>query len=136
MNEYFKESYQHFIDHLHKDSKNNNHKSLSHMTKEEVEKNLINFIDHVFGKELLKSTKLSENERQQIIQSMMIFVFAHRHTKGDTFITETQKAMEKNDSKNLHFDFSIVRNVMYLYSKKAQEHYMTFPVESFFLAHF
>ena len=136
MNEYYKESYQHFIDHLSKDSKNSNHKSLSHMTKGEVENNLINFIDHIFGKQLLQSSKLSPIEKQQIIQSMMIFVFAHRHTTGDTFISETHKAMEQTDKKDLHFDFSIVRNVMYLYSKKAQEHYMTYPVESFFLAHF
>jgi len=65
---------------------------------------------------------------------MMIFVFAHRHSKGDRFIEETKAAMEATPE--LHFDFSIVRNVMYLYSKKAQEHYMTYPVECFFLAAF
>ena len=64
---------------------------------------------------------------------MMIFVFAHRHSKGDRFIVETQEAM-KSDS--THFDFSIVRNVMYLYSKKAQEHYLQFPIECFLLAKF
>ena len=44
--------------------------------------------------------------------------------------------MKSNKHKDLHFDFSIVRNVMYLYSKKAQEHFMTYPVECFFLAQF
>lgn len=65
----------------------------------------------------------------------MIFVFAHRHSKGDRFIEETRDAM-KDCTDDLHFDFTVVRNVMYLYSKKAQEHYMTYPVESFFLAAF
>ena len=67
---------------------------------------------------------------------MMIFVFAHRHSKGDRFIVETQDAMQGKDSTDHHFDFTVVRNVMYLYSKKAQEHYLTYPIESFFLAHF
>lgn len=44
--------------------------------------------------------------------------------------------MDQKPMSGLHFDFSIVRNVMYLYSKKAQEHYMTFPVECFFLIAF
>ena len=47
---------------------------------------------------------------------MMIFVFAHRHNKGDRFIVETQEAAHGKDT---HFDFSVVRNVMYLYSKRA-----------------
>jgi hypothetical protein len=69
---------------------------------------------------------------------MMIFVFAHRHSKGDRFIVETQEGMEecKQQTSDHHFDFTVVRNVMYLYSKKAQEHYLTYPVEAFFLAHF
>ena len=66
----------------------------------------------------------------------MIFLFSHRHSKDDKFLVETKEAMEKDSSKGLHFDFDIVRNVMYLYSKKAQEHFFTFPVESFFLAYF
>ena len=67
---------------------------------------------------------------------MMIFVFAHRHSKGDKFIVETQEAMKGKKNSDLHFDFSIVRNVMYLYSKKAQEHYMAYPIETFLLAKF
>ena len=67
---------------------------------------------------------------------MMVFVFAHRHSKGDKFIVETQEAMKSKKAADIHFDFSIVRNVMYLYSKKAQEHYLTYPVETFLLAKF
>ena len=67
---------------------------------------------------------------------MMIFVFAHRHSKGDRFIVETQQALEARKNPDLHFDFTIVRNVMYMYSKKAQEHYFNYPVESFLMAHF
>lgn len=44
--------------------------------------------------------------------------------------------MKSKKGADLHFDFTIVRNVMYLYSKKAQEHYLKFPIETFFLAKF
>ena len=35
-----------------------------------------------------------------------------------------------------HADFTIVRDVMYKYSKKAQERFFTYPIESFYFAHF
>lgn len=117
MNEFYKERYQQFVDSLNKDVKAGGHKSLSQMSKTEIEHNLKLFINHVFGVDLLDL--LSENEQQQVIQSMMIFVFAHRHSKGDKFIQETQEAMKETENHNLHFDFNVVRNVMYLYSKKA-----------------
>jgi hypothetical protein len=50
---------------------------------------------------------------------MMIFVFAHRHSKGDRFIEETKEDLKQKKNSALHFDFTIVRNVMYLFSKKA-----------------
>jgi hypothetical protein len=117
MNEFYKEKYQQFVDSLNKDLKAGGHKSLSQMSKSEIEHNLRLFIDHMFGADLLN--QFSDSEQQQIVQSMMIFVFAHRHSKGDKFIFETQEVMKTSTMKDLHFDFTIVRNVMYLYSKKA-----------------
>lgn len=73
------------------------------------------FVLMMFGP-ILKNSALTEEQKQQVVQSMMIFVFAHRHNKGDRFIVETQEAAHGKDT---HFDFSVVRNVMYLYSKRA-----------------
>ena len=64
----------------------------------------------------------------------MVFVFAHRHNKDDRFLKETEDDLAKDE--DLHLDFSIVRDVMYHYSKKAQERFFTFPHESFFMAMF
>jgi hypothetical protein len=65
---------------------------------------------------------------------MMVFVFAHRHNKEDKFLKETELELEKYN--DLHLDFSVVRDVMYHYSKKAQERFFTFPFEAFFMAMF
>jgi len=106
------------------------------MDKQEMDAILKDFVAYLFGPEIFTTKCLNADQKQQLIQSMMIFVFAHRHSKGDKFIVETQDFMDSKPKSDLHFDFSIVRNVMYLYSKKAQEHYLTFPVESFMLAKF
>ena len=49
----------------------------------------------------------------QLINNMMMVVFSHRYCKGDVFINE---CLAQGDS---NLDFSIVRDVMYKYSKKA-----------------
>ena len=60
---------------------------------------------------------------------LMVFLFSHRHEKEDLFIRETRAAGHE-------LDFSVARDVMYKYSKKAQEKFMTYPIECFFLIHF
>jgi len=59
---------------------------------------------------------------------MMAFVYAHRHNKDDKFILETKQAG--------FIDFSIVRDVMYKYSKKAQDRFFEQPIEAYFFAKF
>ena len=63
MNEFYKETYQYFVEHLIKDPKVASHKSLSQMTKSEVEHNLHLFIDHILGPELLQSDRLSQDQK-------------------------------------------------------------------------
>jgi len=69
---------------------------------------------------------------------MLLIVFAHRHNKNDVFIAETKVDLEERSGtdNNLHLDFSIMRDVMYQYSKKAQQNFFSHPIESFFLAKF
>lgn len=77
------------------------------------------FIDYILGKEVLKeSGGLDENQRQQVIHSMMMICFSHRYSKGDKFIQEAEAEAKKNGGAN-SIDFSIIRDVMYKYSKKA-----------------
>lgn len=50
-----------------------------------------------------------------MINTMMMVVFSHRYSKGDLFINEAMNATLHEEQ----IDFSIVRDVMYKYSKKA-----------------
>lgn len=59
MNEYYKEAHQQYADRLAKENKNFAHKSLSQLSKDEVEQDLKQFIDHIFGADLLNSSELT-----------------------------------------------------------------------------
>jgi len=54
---------------------------------------------------------------------MMMILFSHRHTKKDIFIVEALEEAAQSGYAQLTIDFSIVRDVMYKYSKKAEERY-------------
>lgn len=85
------------------------------------------FIDYILGKDILK--EIGSCEKQQIIHSMMMICFSHRYNKGDRFIQEQETEAEP-------IDFTIVRDVMYKYSKKAQDRYFSYPIEAFLFAAF
>lgn len=65
-----------------------------------------------------------------------MILFSHRHTKRDTFIEEAQKEAEESGCKELAIDFSIIRDVMYKYSKKSEERYFQCETECFMFAVF
>lgn len=56
-------------------------------------------------------------------------IYSHRHEKDDKFIQEIKKEGHS-------LDFDIIRDVMYKYSKKAQDSFLSDPIESFFLIKF
>jgi len=87
-----------------------------------------------FGKEILDGGSLSALGRQQLVNSLMMFVFAHRHTKDDKFLEETKAQVSKNCQ--LYADFDLIRNVMYKYSKRAQEELFSRPAECYFFVMF
>lgn len=95
---------------------------------------MIKFIEYIFGSDMLRlSPQITSVERQQVINSMMIIVFSHRYSKGDKFIIEAEKDAPAEEPV---IDFSIIRDVMYKYSKKAQDRYFSFPIEAFLFAAF
>jgi hypothetical protein len=61
---------------------------------------------------------------------MLMIVFSHRHCKNDLFITETLQSGVNNS------DFTIMRDVMYKYSKKAQDRFFEHYIEAFYFASF
>ena len=80
------------------------------------------FISTTFG-----DTVLNKNG-DKFIYSVMAIVFSHRASKGDPSIMQAE-------AEGI-IDFSVVRDVMYKYSKKAQERFFTSPNESFLFAAF
>ena len=110
MNEYFKELHSLFCSETQ--DKKMGLKNLSSMSKMEMDAILTAFIETHLCKTVFKTDRLTDLQKQQVVQSMMVFLFSHRHTKDDQFIVETRNKVEEHPD-DLHMDFTIVRNVMY-----------------------
>jgi hypothetical protein len=67
-------------------------------------------------------------QTNMLLQSMMAFVYAHRHNKDDLFLVQTR---QEN-----YIDFSVLRDCMYHYSKKAQDRFFKHAIETYFFAKF
>ena len=88
---------------------------LTATSKDDMDSLIEKFIVSTFGANICKlSSRVGILERKQMVNSMMMIVFSHRYSKGDMFINE---ALESEDAHMV--DFTIVRDVMYKYSKKA-----------------
>lgn len=100
---FYKSNYQAFFDKF--DSKSisdfDKKQGTSSINKHQMNQIIEHFINEIFGVHILSS--LAKDQKQKVIQSMLAFVYAHRHNKGDLFIKETMK--------DKYIDFSIVRDV-------------------------
>ena len=67
---------------------------------------------------------MSAQFQAEFITMLMVVVHSHRHNKDDAFISE------------VNIDFSLVRDTMYKYSKKAQERFFSYPIFAFLYAWF
>mmetsp|Transcript_8027 Transcript_8027/g.12393 ORF Transcript_8027/g.12393 Transcript_8027/m.12393 type:complete len:118 (+) Transcript_8027:1567-1920(+) len=117
MNEFFKETYSRFSCTAEAEKPKVGLKNLSNVSKQQMDDNLQTFISQQLCPGLFDS-ELTELQKLQVIQTMMVFLFSHRHTKDDLFIVETRDKVNEHPEQ-LHMDFTIVRDVMYHYSKKA-----------------
>ena len=69
-------------------------------------------------------SKLTEDSQTDFVNMLMAVVHSHRHNKEDMFLSEN------------NVDFSIVRDTMYKYSKKAQERFFGVPFFAFLFTWF
>ena len=98
--------------------------AIKSLSKDKMYQIVQDFIDHLFGKDIItNNTTLKVNQKKAIILRVMMILFSHRHTKNDTFIEEAQKEAAESGRRELAIDFSVIRDVMYKYSKKAEEKY-------------
>ena len=88
----------------------------------EVKDYLTQFITLTFGETVLNQ------EGDKFVYSVMAIVFSHRASKGDPSIVQAE-------AEGI-IDFTVVRDVMYKYSKKAQERFFASPNEAFLFAAF
>jgi len=95
--------------------------------KEEMDALILMFLKQTFGDDVVRP---EGKDRNQMVNSMIMIVFSHRYSKGDRFIVEAEKHADSL------VDFSLVRDVMYKYSKKAQERFFAHPIEAFFFSAF
>jgi hypothetical protein len=112
-------------DHPDKWKKKNKLGGLTATSKVEMDELIEKFIINTFGTDIMKVH--NETDAKLMINSMIMIVFSHRYNKGDRFIKESEENC---------IDFSKVRDVMYKYSKKAQDRYFSYPIEAFFFAAF
>lgn len=59
---------------------------------------------------------------------MMSFTFSHRFEKDDRFIVESLE--------DGYIDFSVIRDPMYRYSKRAKDVFFARPIETYFFIRF
>ena len=92
MNEFYKFIHQKFTDSINKkeDGSKIAPKNLSNMTKVEMYEIVRQFIEKYVSPTIFITDELSEVWKEQIVISMMVFLFSHRHTKADQFIVETK----------------------------------------------
>lgn len=110
MNEFFKEKFKHFYNNQMKKQGTPS----ANTSKAEIDGLLEKFIVQTFSQSIFQlGPNFGEDEKMQIINSMLMIVFSHRYCKDDVFIKEAIS------STNTYMDFSIIRDVMYKYSKKA-----------------
>ena len=127
MNEFYKEQFKAFYNiQLRKSGTPS-----AQTSKDEIDSVLRKFILQKFGPAIFQlSPTFGEAEQMDLINSMLMIVFSHRYCKDDVFIKE---AIQSDGS---YMDFSIVRDVMYKYSKKAQDRFFSYPIEAFFFSAF
>ena len=100
---------------------------------------MMKFIELMFGPDVIKPSDgndVGKYELSLMINSMMTIVFSHRYSKGDKFIREAEAESKNCGCSESPIDFSIIRDVMYKYSKKAQDKYFSYPIMAFFFAAF
>jgi|TARA_B110000305_G_C19273194_1_gene555541 hypothetical protein len=125
MNEFFKTEYIEYFRTLDPDLQK---QSLTSISRGEIEMAVSGYIDKMFGPSLMSSDVLNKGQKSKMIQSMITFVYAHRHNKEDLFLVDIKKER--------YLDFSILRDCMYHYSRKAQDRFFSHPIEAFFFARF
>ena len=83
-------------------------------------------LDHFFS-------SLSASIQQRLINVLILFLFSHRHNKGDELVEKTLKQIAAEHN---YADFALVRNVCYKYSKGNLRNFFLNPYTAFLFHQF
>ena len=78
-------------------------------------------------------SSLSASIQQRLINVLILFLFSHRHNKGDDLVENT---LEQIRSENNYANFDLIRNVCYKYSKGNLRSFFRNPYTAFLFHQF
>lgn len=83
-------------------------------------------LDHFFS-------SLSASIQQRLINVLILFLFSHRHNKGDDLVENT---LQQITAENNYANFDLIRNVCYKYSKGNLRSFFRNPYTAFLFHQF
>jgi hypothetical protein len=101
-----------------------------------VEKAAIDARIHLFLQDLLEEEffkSLGSAIQQRLTNVLILFLFSHRHNKGDELVEKTLKQIAAEHN---YADFALVRNVCYKYSKGNLRNFFLNPYTAFLFHQF
>ena len=101
-----------------------------------VEKETIDAHIHKFLQDTLEEqffTSLSSAVQQRLINVLILFLFSHRHNKGDELVERT---LQQIRAEHNYADFDLIRNVCYKYSKGNLRNFFLNPYTAFLFHQF
>jgi hypothetical protein len=78
-------------------------------------------------------SELSAPIQQRLANVLILFLFSHRHNKGDELV---EKTLEQIKSENNYANFDLIRNVCYKYSKGNLRSFFRNPYTAFLFHQF
>ena len=98
--------------------------------KETIDSHISQFLEDMLGPFF---TTLSSAVQQRLTNVLILFLFSHRHNKGDELVEQTLNQIEKDHG---YADFGLIRNVCYKYSKGNLKNFFVNPYTAFLFHQF
>lgn len=73
-------------------------------------------------------SELSDSIQQRLVNVLILFLFSHRHNKGDDLVERT---LQQIRSESNYANFDLIRNVCYKYSKGNLRSFFRNPYTAF-----
>ena len=99
--------------------------------KETIDAGINSFLQDLLEEKLFKS--LDSAVQQRLTNVLILFLFSHRHNKGDELV---EKTLQQIRAEHDYADFALIRNVCYKYSKGNLRNFFLNPYTAFLFHQF